>query len=85
MTEREDHEHLAYAAAQGRAVYTFNRRHFCHLHTETLQSGGSHAGIIVCQQQRFRIGEQMRRLLNLIAARTAEEMRDRLEFLSDWA
>jgi hypothetical protein len=26
----------------------------------------------------------MRRLLNLIVAKTAEEMHDRLEFLSDW-
>ena len=84
MMEREDDEHLAYAASQGRVVYTFNRGHFCRLHAEILTRGGSHAGIVVCQQQRFRIGEQMRRLLNLIVARTAEEMRDRLEFLSDW-
>jgi predicted nuclease of predicted toxin-antitoxin system len=38
---------LAFAAAQGRAVLTFNRRHFMRLHQHTL-AGGSHAGIIVC-------------------------------------
>jgi len=84
MIEREDHEHLTYAAAHGRVVYSFNTGHFCRLHSAVLASGRSHAGIIVFRQQRYSIGEQMRRLLKLTAAKTAEEMRDQLEFLSDW-
>ena len=35
---------LAFATAAGRAVLTFNRRHFIRLHAEV----SSHAGIIVC-------------------------------------
>ncbi len=35
---------LAYATALGRAVLTFNRRHFVRLHL----SGVAHEGIIVC-------------------------------------
>ena len=35
---------LALATAAGRAVVTFNRRHFIRLHAEV----ASHAGIIVC-------------------------------------
>jgi uncharacterized protein DUF5615 len=35
---------LAFATAAGRAVVTFNRRHFIRLHSEV----SSHAGIIVC-------------------------------------
>lgn len=35
---------LAYATAAGRAVLTFNRRHFVRLHSHT----ATHAGIIVC-------------------------------------
>ena len=35
---------LMFATAAGRAVVTFNRRHFIRLHSEVL----SHAGIIVC-------------------------------------
>jgi hypothetical protein len=35
---------LAYATAAGRAVLTFNRRHFIRLHSQVT----SHAGIIVC-------------------------------------
>jgi len=40
----EDAVVLAFATAAGRAVLTFNRRHFIRLHSEVL----SHAGIIVC-------------------------------------
>jgi hypothetical protein len=39
-----DAEVLAQATAQGRAVLTFNRRHFIRLHAESPR----HAGIIVC-------------------------------------
>lgn len=42
-----DPQVLAFAAACGRAVLTFNRRHFVRLHQHTV-AGGSHAGIIVC-------------------------------------
>jgi hypothetical protein len=39
-----DTEVLAFATAAGRAVLTFNRRHFIRLHSQV----SSHAGIIVC-------------------------------------
>ena len=35
---------LAYATAAGRAVVTFNRRHFVRLHAQSAK----HAGVIVC-------------------------------------
>ncbi len=40
----EDAAVLGFATAAGRAVLTFNRRHFIRLHAEV----SSHAGIIVC-------------------------------------
>jgi hypothetical protein len=40
----QDASVLAFATAAGRAVLTFNRRHFIRLHDEV----SSHAGIIVC-------------------------------------
>src|SRR5215813_10273590 len=40
----EDAAVLAFATAAGRAVLTFNRRHFINLHATV----SSHAGIIVC-------------------------------------
>jgi hypothetical protein len=43
-----------------------------------------HTGIIVARQQRYSVGEQLGRLLKLIGTRSADEMQNRLEFLSDW-
>jgi len=79
-----DSEHLNYATAQGRVLYSFNMGDFDALHAAYLSEGKSHTGIILAPQQRYGIGEQMRRLLRLIHTISAEEMRDRLEFLSAW-
>ena len=49
-----------------------------------MRAGQSHAGIILAVQQRYSVGEQMRRLLRLTSTLTAEEMRNRVEFLSSW-
>jgi predicted nuclease of predicted toxin-antitoxin system len=84
MVEREDEEQLTYATLQERVLYTFNIGHFRALHASFLSTGKRHAGIVVCQQKHYAIREQLRRLLSLIAANTAEEMQNRLEFLSNW-
>lgn len=44
--ECDDAEHLAYATAQGRTLFSFNVQDFYRLHTSNLATGGSHAGII---------------------------------------
>jgi hypothetical protein len=36
------------------------------------------------QMRRYSIGEQTRRLLQIVETHTPESMRDRLEFLSQW-
>lgn len=84
MTERCDREHLDHATAHGRVLCTFNVRDFHQLHTEYQQQGKSHAGIILVPQQRYTLGEQVRRILKLVATKSAESMRNRIEFLSGW-
>ena len=84
MIERADEEHLSYATAQGRVLCSFNVEDFYRLHTTYLAEGRSHAGIILARQQRYSVGEQMRRLLKLIAAKSAGEMKNGVEFLSAW-
>jgi len=84
MRERDDADHLAYATGQGRVLYSFNTGDFNALHTAYIVEGKTHAGIILAPQQRYTVGEQMRRLLRLIHTVPAEEMRDRIEFLSAW-
>jgi hypothetical protein len=84
LVGRPDGEHLAYAAETGRVLYTFNVGDFMRLHSECMTEGRAHAGIIFGDQQRFGVGEQMRRLLRIISLRSAEELRGGYEFLSAW-
>jgi predicted nuclease of predicted toxin-antitoxin system len=84
MIEREDTEHLDYATEQGRVLCTFNGGDFYRLHSDHLSHGKRHAGIILMQQRRFSVGEQMRRLLRLIANKSAGEMENWVELLSAW-
>jgi hypothetical protein len=44
----------------------------------------THAGIVLAPQQRYSVGEQLRRLLDLLNKKTAVEMQSRVEHLSAW-
>jgi DNA-binding transcriptional MerR regulator len=79
-----DEEQLIWATEQGRVVYSFNRRDFSRLHNICIAEERSHTGIILAQQQRYSVGGQLRGLLNLIAAKSAEEMIDQLEYLGTY-
>jgi hypothetical protein len=57
---------------------------FHEIHTTWTAPGRDHAGIILAQQQRYSTGEQIRRLVRLIASLTNEGMRNREEFLGRW-
>lgn len=84
MIRRKDEEHLSLATAQGRVLYSFNIRDFHEIHTEWASTGRSYAGIILAQQKRYSIGEQIRRLVRLIGSLSEEAMRNREEFLGRW-
>ena len=84
MIGRGDPDHLAFASAQGRVLFSYNASDYYRIHTELLTTGKSHAGIILAPQQRFSIGELTRRLLRLMSARSAEQMNNQVEFLSSW-
>jgi len=83
-TEQTDEQKLEYAAAQGRAIYEFNVGDFCRIHSQWLTQHKTHAGIILAHQRRFSVGGQMKRLLRFLGTISAEDMQNRLEFLSDW-
>lgn len=84
MIERSDEMHLDYATSQGRVLFSFNRGDFLRLHTEYLTLGKSHAGIVLARQQQYSVGELMRRILRLMANKSAEDMKNRVEFLNIW-
>lgn len=64
------------------ALMTFNVAHFAAVHAQWLQDGPHHAGIVVSAQRP--IGDTLRRLLRLANEVSANAMRDRLKFLSNW-
>src|SRR5688572_27638434 len=74
MDKATDQQQLVFAAFQGRSIYSLNVKDFCRLHSEFLAAGNEHAAIIVIPRQRYRIGEKIRRLANLIDTVTAEQM-----------
>lgn len=84
MLHKEDDKHLDYATEHNRVLVSFNAGDFQRLHKQYLKAGKSHAGIILSAQQKYSIGEYARRMLRLVAAKSAEDMRDHIEFLSDW-
>jgi len=82
LEEVPDVEHFAFAISQERAVLSFNRGDFVRLHRQYMEQGWEHHGIIVSPQ--YPIGETLRRVLNLTSALSAEDMMNRLEYLSSW-
>jgi hypothetical protein len=81
---KTDEEQLAFATSHDCVLYTFNICDFYRLHEQWLNAGREHAGLILAQQQRFSVGEQLHRILRLRASRTMVGMRNRVEFLSNW-
>jgi len=84
MINRSDEQHLRRATAEGCVLFSFNTGDYAAIHAEWLASGQSHAGIIVSPQQRFSVGEQLRRISILALELSAAAMRDRFEYLANW-
>jgi hypothetical protein len=84
LLRRTDEEQLEWATQEGRSIFSYNVSDFCRLHSTILHRDRHHAGIIIGDQQTISIGEEMRRLLRLSEVKSAEEMKDQLEFLNNW-
>lgn len=61
-----DEAHLAFAAAQKRLLYSFNRRDFARIHAEWLRRGAAHPGIILLTDRRASIGYQISEVVALL-------------------
>jgi hypothetical protein len=84
MLRRRDEDHLRLATAEGRVLFSFNARDYHRLHTQWMERRQSHAGVVLAVQEQHSIGELIRRLVHLASALSAEEMRNRIEFLGQW-
>ena len=85
MINGQDEDHLTAASTAGRALFTYNTADYCALHQWWISLERTHAGIIVAPQQQYSVGEELRRIMRLISRCSAEQMQNRLEFLSSWA
>ena len=81
--EVSDEKQLEYATSLGRALLTHNRQDFAPMHERWLSEGREHAGIIL--STRIEIGELLRRTLRLLNQVTADDMRNNLRHLNDFA
>src|SRR5437588_10067868 len=82
VVNRSDEYHLTAAAAAGRALFTYNTSDYCSLHQDWMSVERNHAGIIVARQQQYSVSEELRRVMRLLSRYNAEQMQNRLEFLS---
>jgi len=83
MLSRSEGALMSWANENHRVTYSFNSRDFYRLHTDFTTQREEHMGIILGQQN-YSVGEQLRRLLKIIASKSAEEMYNQVEFLSVW-
>jgi hypothetical protein len=55
---------LAFATERGCVLDTFNVSDFYRLHAQWMTCGRGHGGMVLVPQQRFSVGEQLRRILH---------------------
>lgn len=78
----KDAEQLAFATEQGRAILTYNAKHFAPLATLWYEAGRDHAGISLSEELEH--GELLRRVSNFLAAVSADEMTNVIRFLQEF-
>ena len=80
--EISDREQLEYATLQERAILTFNIGDYRRLYDEYWKAGRDHFGIVVSEQ--CRIGELVRRVLNLLNVIDADQMKNSFRHLGEF-
>ena len=83
MRGKTDLEHLVFAAEHGFVLVTANESDFVRLHWDWVSQGRTHAGLIIAAQDPL-AGERIRRLLVFLQLATAEDMANKIEYLTEW-
>jgi uncharacterized protein with PIN domain len=82
--QADDDSQLAYAANHDLALVTYNQGDFCSLHRRYVIAERRHAGILIASRK-IGLGETLRRLIRLLETVPAEELRDQIRWLSEFA
>lgn len=77
-----DKEQLVFSANEKRTIFTHNKRDFIIPHDVFMNKDAEHSGIILSDQ--LPVGVMLKRFMKLWFTFKAEEMKNRLEFLSNW-
>ena len=80
----DDITQLEWCALHAFVLVTHNVGDFFCLHSEFLRAGKNHSGLILMRQQTLGVGEKLRRLVKVSSQRSADQMKNRVEFLSAW-
>ena len=78
----DDEPLLALATAQGRAVLTYNSRHFVPLVRLCYEASREHAGVILSIQ--LPPGELLRQMERLLATLSADELKNTVRWLQEF-
>jgi hypothetical protein len=78
----DDEPLLAFAAAEGRAVLTYNVRHFVPLVRLWYEAGREHAGVILSIQ--LPPGELLRQVERLLITLSADELKNTVHWLQEY-
>jgi hypothetical protein len=84
MRGARDADHLRFASSQGMILVSCNVRDFRILHSEWLQRGESHAGILLANPE-VPAGERVRRLLFIATVAEPGDFANQISWLRDWA
>lgn len=82
--QADDDSQLAYAANHNLALVTYNQGDFCLRHQRYINVERGHAGILIASRK-VGLGETLRRLIRLLESVPAEELRDQIRWLSEFA
>ncbi len=82
LVEADDAEQLAYAAANQRAIVTFNHRDFATLHEQYVASGQEHWGIILSTAETLDV--LRRRLLRLLNTLSSDGLKNQIRWLNEF-
>ncbi len=77
-----DEEQLEYARRERAVIFTHDDD-FLRLAHDWLKQGKEHEGIIYVHEQKYSVGECIRHLMDYALALKAEDMKNRVEFLSE--
>jgi hypothetical protein len=81
--DASDNEQMAYAVAEGRALLTCNAGDFTTIFEDYWYADCEHSGVIVSEQ--LELGEMIRRVVRLLDAVDADEMRNNWKNLAEFA